>query len=246
MRYFIRISFAGGQYHGWQVQQNAHTVQEELNRALGLVLRQRVDTTGCGRTDTGVHALEFYAHFDHAGVIESNAVTHQLNALLPRDLAVQGLRLMSDEAHVRFDAVSRTYRYCLHLRKDPFLEGLSWYYPVQPDLNRMNELAALLLLHEDFSCFSKSGTGTRTNRCRIGIAGWEQEDYRIFFTITADRFLRNMVRAIVGTLLDAGTGKTGRSDFEAILQSRSRSDAGRSVPAHGLYLVQVKYPYPVP
>ena len=247
MRYFIRLSFSGQHYHGWQVQKNANSIQEELNRTLGMLLKNEAfETTGCGRTDTGVHAKEFFAHFDHHEEVDRDHLVGQLNAILPGDISIRSLGKMPDDAHARFDAISRTYVYRMHHFKDPFLQGWSWFVQRKPDTVVMNDLSTVLMSHEDFSCFSKSGTDTATNNCRITQATWETNEYETTFTISADRFLRNMVRAIVGTLLEGGNGKLDKSGLERILNSRDRSEAGRSVPAHGLYLTEVKYPYPVP
>ena len=247
MRYFIRLSFSGTNFHGWQLQKNAASIQEKLNRSLGILLKnESIETTGCGRTDSGVHAKQFFAHFDHDSEINQEQLVAQLNAILPADIAVQSIGPMNDKAHARFDAVSRTYVYRMHHHKDPFQQEWSWFLQRKPDTKKMNDLALILMNHEDFSCFSKSGTDTDTNNCMISRATWETDGSRTTFTITADRFLRNMVRAIVGTLLEGGNGKLDAMDLENILNSKDRSEAGRSVPAHGLCLTEVKYPYPVP
>jgi tRNA pseudouridine38-40 synthase len=244
VRYFIRLSFNGKDYHGWQVQENAHTVQAELNRALCLALAmESIETIGCGRTDTGVHALKFFVHFDCKEIADTARVVYKLNSILPNDIAVQSVFPVDDTAHARFSATSRTYIYRMFEKKDPFLRDRSYYYPHRADIDRMNAFAELLKKYNDFSCFSKANTQTLTNNCVIKFAEWKKENDEMKFTITADRFLRNMVRAIVGTLLEAGTGKIDEGEFIGILESKNRSEAGVSVPAHGLYLADIEYPF---
>lgn len=244
MRNFIQIAFDGTAFHGWQIQDNAHTVQAELNKALSTILRKEIFTTGCGRTDTGVHATKFYAHFDaDLKADEISDLMHQLNCILPFDIAVKNIIKVNETCHARFDAVSRTYEYKLHQHKDPFLRYTAWYYPHILDLRLMNSVSKLLLQHTDFSSFSKSRTQTATNNCIISEALWTQTDQIIVFKISANRFLRNMVRAIVGTLLEVGRGKLDSNQFLEILESKNRSEAGPSVPAHGLSLVDISYPY---
>jgi tRNA pseudouridine38-40 synthase len=244
VRYFIRLSFHGADFHGWQIQENANSVQAELNRALSLLLREEVQTTGCGRTDTGVHARTFFAHFDTNLTFDLSQLVYQVNALLPFSIAVHSVFPVGETDHARFTALERSYEYLIHGEKNPFLNGTSWYYPHQPDIIKMNSLAVLLTEYTDFSAFSKSNTQTFTNNCRITFAEWKIKDDQLMFKITADRFLRNMVRAIVGTLLKAGAGQMDEPMFRSILESRSRSNAGTSVPAHGLFLTEIKYPFP--
>lgn len=245
MRYFVRLSFDGSDFHGWQIQENAHSVQAELNNALQTILRVKTETTGCGRTDTGVHAKKFYAHFDSDHVGDSDQLVHSLNSILPHSIAIHSLFAVNENAHSRFDALSRTYIYRMNACKNPFLYKRAFYYPNKPDLSVMNSLAEQLKLYNDFSCFSKSNTQTLTNICVVSHAGWISAGEETIFTITADRFLRNMVRAIVGTLLGAGMGKISGEDFRKILESKNRSEAGASVPAHGLYLDNITYPFTV-
>lgn len=246
MRYFLRLSFDGTDYHGWQIQQNAHTVQAELNHALYTLLRKKeIETTGCGRTDTGVHAKKFYVHFDQDEIENKDAVIRQLNAILPGTIAVQSIFPVSDDAHARFSATSRTYVYRMYSTKNPFLTNRSYFFPNNIDVEKMNSVNGILKDHTDFSCFSKSNTQTFTNNCVITFAEWSRAEEEIIFTITADRFLRNMVRAIVGTMLEIGIGKMKDDEFRKILESKDRSEAGVSVPAHGLYLTDVTYPFPV-
>lgn len=244
MRHFILLSFDGTAYHGWQIQENAHTVQAELNKSLSILFQNDIQSLGCGRTDTGVHAKNFYVHFD-AEIKEENYPNfiHQLNCLLPFDIAVKSIHRVHPDAHVRFDATSRTYEYSIHDFKNPFLRNTSWFYPHKLDIDLMNELSNCLMLYQDFSCFSKSRTQTATNNCTITEAVWIISENNLIFRITANRFLRNMVRAIVGTLVEGGRGRLSKLQFEEILKSKNRSEAGPSVPAHGLSLVDIQYPY---
>lgn len=246
-RYFIEIAFNGGAYHGWQVQSNAVTVQQLLDNALSTLLRHPTATVGCGRTDTGVHATQLFAHFDHNASVfpmAEHEFLHRLNALLPHDIAAKRLIAVEPHAHARFDAVERSYEYHVHFRKDPFLHGRSWLLRDRPDVQAMNEAAAILYQYEDFSCFSKSNTQVHTNNCRIVHAEWRWKDNdQLVFHISANRFLRNMVRAIVGTLLEIGRGQQSPGHMHSVIESKDRSVAGTSVPACGLYLTKVAYPY---
>jgi len=242
MRYFLKLSFNGKNYHGWQVQQNAHSVQAELDRALSVLLKEKQSTIGCGRTDTGVHAKVFYAHFDTSAKIDPEPdFIHHLNCMLPHDIAVSRLIPVTDEAHARFDAVSRTYEYRLYQVKDPFLRESAYFFPYALDIKKMNQACDVLKEYTDFSSFSKSRTQVKTKDCKIESAGWTREDYRMTFRITANRFLRNMVRAIVGTMTEIGEQRMDESGFRSVIEGKSRSEAGVSVPAHGLYLVDVVY-----
>jgi len=244
-RYFIELAYDGTKYHGWQVQQNAVSVQELLNKALTTLLRQPIETTGCGRTDTGVHAKEYFAHIDVEAIDDRPWTMDKrgLNALLPYDIAIKNIIPVQPEAHARFDATLRSYEYHIHFEKDPFLNGYSWLLRDRPNLELMNQAAAIIMQFTDFSCFSKSNTQVKTNNCKIVKAQWEQTEKGIVFKISADRFLRNMVRAIVGTLLMAGKGEMDPEAISDIIQSKNRSKAGMSVPACGLYLTEIKYPY---
>ncbi len=245
-RYFIEISYNGTSFHGWQTQPNALTVQECLDKALSVYFRQDVVTLGCGRTDAGVHATQFYAHFDLVAVADE-IVTKSLNgvnSLLAYTIAVKQIFAVSDEAHARFDATSRSYQYHIHFEKDPFKLDRSWLYKGELNFVEMNKAAAVLLNFIDFSCFSKSNTQTFTNNCKISTAYFEvQKDGSLIFNITADRFLRNMVRAIVGTMILVGKGEIAVNDIAKIIVGKNRSKAGQSVPACGLYLMKVEYPY---
>ncbi|RYZ88337.1 MAG: tRNA pseudouridine(38-40) synthase TruA [Proteobacteria bacterium] len=243
MRYFIEFAYNGTNYHGWQSQPNAASVQETLNKALTVLLAESISVMGAGRTDAGVHARQMFAHFDYEGWFEVAPLRHRLNSYLPKDIAVHDIIPVHDEAHARFDAKKRTYEYHLHLKKEVFLEGLSWYQHHQLDVDKMNEAAALLKQYDDFECFSKIATDVSTFRCEIFHAGWQQVGDRLIFTIIADRFLRNMVRAIVGTLVNVGLHKIDLDGVRAIIESKDRSKAGFSVPAHGLYLTEIEYEY---
>lgn len=241
-RYFIALQYDGTNYHGWQIQQNANSVQAELNKALSTFLQEEINVTGAGRTDTGVHAKQMYAHFDLEKEIDCDDLKFKLNNLLPFDIACNKVHNVHNEAHTRFDATSRTYEYWLTQHKNPFLINKAWFYPQQLDLDLMNKAAEELKNHTDFSCFSKSHTDTYTNDCDITYAKWEIRGDIIVFTVSANRFLRNMVRAIVGTLIEIGKEKINLEQFKEVILSKNRSNAGTSVPAHGLYLTKVEYP----
>ncbi len=296
-RYFIELSYNGTAYHGWQIQENAISVQQVLNKALSTVFRQTIDTLGCGRTDTGVHARQLFAHFDveesgspevgksgslevrksgSRGVGKSGSLEvwksgswgdgelgsreaisirntqyalsnlqllNSINALLPYDIAVKRMINVASDAHARFDAVRRSYEYHVYFHKDPFKHNLSWLLRDKPDTELMNEAAKIMLQYHDFSCFSKSNTQTATNNCLISQAEWVQAEDGLIFHISADRFLRNMVRAIVGTLIQIGKKEIEPEQIRTIIESRNRCNAGASVPACGLYLTKVIYPY---
>ena len=242
MRYFIRFSYFGKAYHGWQKQPNAITVQEVLQNALSTLLRSDIEITGAGRTDTGVHAKEMYAHFDHGPITDTNDLVYRLNAFLPEDISIYSIHGMQENAHARFDAVERTYEYWVVQSKNPFYKDLAHFVKHPLDMERMNTAASFLKEHDDFECFSKSNTDVKTFICEVRHAKWETKEDRLVFTISADRFLRNMVRAIVGTLLDVGMGKMEPREINDVIKSKSRSEAGVSVPAKGLYLTKVLYP----
>lgn len=250
-RFFIELAYDGTNYHGWQLQPNAVGVQEVLNKALSTVLRQPIETLGCGRTDTGVHAKEFFAHFDVEGESIVNSPwsiadkVRSLNSVLPYDIAIKNIIPVHAETHARFDATLRSYQYHIHFNKDPFKHGYSWLLRDVPDLELMNRAAAIIMEYIDFSCFSKSNTQVKTNNCKISRAEWVKNDGGIVFHISADRFLRNMVRAIVGTLIMVGRKEITPDAVRDIIESKNRSNAGTSVPACGLYLTEVKYPLPL-
>ena len=243
MRYFIKFAYNGTHYHGWQSQPNAVTVQETLEKALSLLFKKSIELVGAGRTDTGVHAKEMYAHFDFDENIETDYWIPKLNSYLPKDIVIYTILPVADEAHARFDATSRTYQYYIHNFKDAFLTDQSWYHHFPLDFEKMNEASSVLIEHTDFECFSKTNTDVFTYNCKITEAFWQKNGNQLIFTITADRFLRNMVRAIVGTLINIGQGKTEVAQLKKIIESKKRSEAGFSAPAHGLYLTKIKYPY---
>lgn len=243
MRYFIKLAYNGTQYHGWQCQPNASSVQETLNKAVSVILNSEINLMGAGRTDTGVHATEMYAHFDFEKPFDLKSIVHKLNSYLPKDIVVYAVIPVPDEAHARFDATKRTYEYHINTFKDAFLQDGSWYFHKKLDLDSMNEASKLLFNHTDFQCFSKVNTDVNTFDCTIFEAYWQQKDNQIVFTISANRFLRNMVRAIVGTLVNVGLHKISLDDFNKIIKSKNREKAGFSVPAHGLYLTKIEYDY---
>lgn len=244
-RFFIELSYDGTAYHGWQIQPNSITVQQELDKALSVFFRQPVLTLGCGRTDTGVHATQFFAHLDLSGIEEAAAAkaVGSINSLLPYAIAIKRIFKVDNAAHARFDATARSYEYHFHFHKDPFKLNRSWLYKTKLDVVKMNAAAATLLTYTDFTSFSKSNTSAATNNCKIMQAGFQETKDGLIFKISADRFLRNMVRAIVGTLVLVGRDEIGLSAFAEIIASKNRSNAGQSVPACGLYLVNVIYPF---
>ena len=241
MRYFIEFSYNGKKYHGWQIQPKAISVQEKLNDALSTIFRKKIEVVGAGRTDTGVHASQMFAHFDVENEIKGDVV-FKLNSILPDDIAIYQVFLVDDATHARFDAKSRTYQYKIWLGRNPFLLDFSWQiHSLKPDVSKMNEAAKLLMEYEDFKCFSKVKTNVHTYNCTIFEAFWVQNGNELIFTISANRFLRNMVRAIVGTLIDVGLNKISITDFRNIIESKNRCNAGLSVPAKGLFLTNIKY-----
>ncbi|GAA4112714.1 tRNA pseudouridine(38-40) synthase TruA [Aquimarina addita] len=242
MRYFLELSYNGASYHGWQRQPNAVSVQEVLENALSLLLRTDINTIGAGRTDAGVHARQIMVHFDFSSFLDTDQFIYKMNAFLPVDIAVQNVRLVKETAHARFDALSRSYQYLISCHKDPFSINSAYHVKKELDIDLMNEAAKLLLNYSNFKCFSKSKTNVKTYNCTITNAVWEQTGELLVFNISANRFLRNMVRAIVGTLIEIGTHKLNMDDLVRIVKSEDRSEAGYSVPAHGLYLTKVDYP----
>ena len=241
MRYFISLSYDGGRYHGWQIQPNGISVQEVLNKALSTLLREPVEVTGAGRTDAGVNASLMVAHFDTSRTVDDN-LPYKLNKFLPQDIAIHSVRPVRDDAHARFSATSRTYIYYILTEKSPF-EPYAYRFPQPLDFSRMNEAAQTLLNYTDFTSFSKLHTDTKTNNCRVTYARWEQvSPIKWKFTITADRFLRNMVRAIVGTLLDVGRGTLTLAQFQQVIEKKDRCSAGSSVPGNALFLTDIAYP----
>jgi tRNA pseudouridine38-40 synthase len=241
-RYFLEFSYFGKEYCGWQRQPETLSVQEVMEKAISALLREDIKLVGAGRTDTGVHSKQMFAHFDSNTMLKIRDVKHRLNLFLPKDIAVHNLYEVHQNAHARFDAVARTYEYWLHTVKNPFLTAYSYYFYQYLDVEKMNQAAKMLLEYTDFECFSKKNTTVKTYLCKIVEADWKQDDEKLIFTITSDRFLRNMVRAIVGTLLEVGVLKLTLEDVKKIIESKQRINAGVSVPAHGLYLVKVVYP----
>lgn len=240
-RYFIYMSFDGTDYHGWQIQPHSRSVQEVLQRALGTLLGAEVGVTGAGRTDTGVHARQMVAHFDWEEALDVVQLTYRLNRILPRDIAVDRVEAVDSDLHARFSAKSRTYHYYLHRQKSPFLRQYSWEVHYELDFEAMNRAAERLLSVDDFGAFCKAGSDAKTTLCRVTEARWVQEDGRWCFVISANRFLRNMVRAVVGTLIEVGRHRMTLSEFDEVVKGGNRSAAGESVPAHGLFLWEVGY-----
>ena len=242
MRYFVAFSYNGTAYHGWQNQPNAITVQEVLEKALSTLLREQIHVVGAGRTDAGVHAKQMYAHFDSDQRLDFGNLVFRMNSFLPDDIAIQGFKTAKPDAHARFDALERTYEYWIVQHKNPFY-STSAHCIVKPlEIDAMNEATSILKGYRDFECFSKSNTDVKTFICDIKSAFWTEGPEKLVFTITADRFLRNMVRAIVGTVLEVGLERIKPSAIKTILESKDRSKAGVSVPAKGLYLTRVIYP----
>ena len=257
MRFFITLSYDGTNYHGWQIQPNGDSIQQRLQEALSTLLRRPIEVVGAGRTDTGVHARMMVAHFDidplpnptpsmAKGILppegELKGICYKLNKLLPQDIAVQEVRQVPDDMHARFSATSRTYNYYIHTYKDPFLFAYSWQIPFKLDFQKMNQAAQILLEYKDFTSFSKVNTDTKTNLCDIKEAYWKEvTPGQWCFTITANRFLRNMVRAIVGTLVEVGRGRMEVEDVRRIIEAKDRCQAGESVPGKALFLVDIKY-----
>lgn len=241
-RYFIELAYNGNGYNGWQIQPSAPSVQKDLNKALTTLLRQETNVVGAGRTDTGVNASFFVAHFDSPSEISSTEhLVYKLNRLLGRNIAIYRLYPVAADAHARFSALSRTYKYFIDKAKDPFTYPFSFCPHPLPEVNRMNEACKILLEYTDFTSFSKLHTDTKTNNCRIMKAIWEEQGNQLIFTIQADRFLRNMVRAIVGTMIDIGQGKLNGDALRQIIESKDRCNAGTSVPGNALFLCDIEY-----
>jgi tRNA pseudouridine38-40 synthase len=243
-RYFIFISYKGTSYHGWQIQPNSITVQKILDDALSVVLNEKISTTGAGRTDAGVHAMVFCAHFDSISpdLMTIKNLTFRLNQFLPGDISVNSIKKVLPDANARYSAMSRTYEYYISRIKDPFFDNSSWFLHGNIDILALNEACRLILNHSDFTSFSKLHSDTKTNLCKIYCAVWEEAGNRLVFTIKADRFLRNMVRAIVGTMVEIGFGKMDLKEFEEIILAKDRCRAGKSAPAKGLFLADIEYP----
>lgn len=242
MRYFLYLSYKGTHYHGWQKQPNAASVQATLEEKMSTVLRESIEVTASGRTDTGVHAKEQVVHFDFGLDLDTNDCIYKFNRILPPDIAVHKLCRVADEGHARFDAVSRSYEYHIGLQKNPFEQGLSYQLPASPNLKAMNNASGILLSHKDFESFSKVKTDVYTFNCDIFEAYWRQDNAKLVFHVSANRFLRGMIRALVGTLLEVGAGRITVEQFEQIILAKNRKKAGRAVPPQGLYLNRIIYP----
>ena len=242
MRYFVTFSYDGSRYHGWQIQPNGDSVQAQLQRGLSLLLRQEVMVTGAGRTDAGVHARMMVAHFDFPTSLDEKQLAYKLNKLLPGDIAIAGVRQVEENLHARFSATSRMYRYYVHTAKNPFLRNTSceFHYPL--DFNKMNEAADMLKRYDDFGAFCKAHADVKTTLCKVTVARWHQTSPTTwYFEIRANRFLRNMVRAVVGTLIDVGRGRLTMEDFQRVVEGKKRTEAGESMPAHALFLEDITY-----
>ena len=242
MRYFIELAYNGKMYHGWQNQPDTVSVQEVLEKGLSILLTSNVSITGAGRTDAGVHATQMFAHFDSDVIFEEENLAFRLNAFLPKDIVIYSIFKVNSEAHARFDATSRSYLYRVSTIKNPFSTDDAYFFRPELDIEVMNKACEVLFEYHDFQCFSKSNTDVKTYNCEIKSASWKQVRDELHFEISADRFLRNMVRAIVGTMIDIGMGKISIEDLHDIIKSKDRSQAGYSVPAHGLYLTKIEYP----
>lgn len=241
-RYFIYLAYDGTRYHGWQIQPNGISVQETIQKCLSILLRQPIEITGAGRTDAGVHARLMVAHFDRDASVDTEQLTYRLNKMLPQDISIYRIEPVSEEMHARFSAVSRTYRYYIHTSKNPFERHYSHYLGYKLDFPLMNQAASFLLGVDDFKAFCKAGADVKTTLCHVTQAKWVQTSSTTwYFEITANRFLRNMVRAVVGTLIDVGRGKITLDQFKKIVLSGTRSDAGESMPGNALFLEDIQY-----
>ena len=242
MRYFVWFSYDGTEYHGWQIQPNGNSVQAELQRALSTLLREEISVTGAGRTDAGVHARQMVAHFDFSEAIDLEQLAYKLNRILPCDIAVDRVELVDDDMHARFSATSRTYHYYIHTKKDPFSRPYSTELHYELDFDKMNEAGRILMTYDDFGAFCKSHSDVKTTLCRVTKAEWVQtSETSWYFEITANRFLRNMVRAVVGTLIDVGRGRLTLDDFRKVIEGKRRTAAGESMPANALFLENIRY-----
>ncbi len=241
LRYFIRISFLGNNYCGWQIQPGQISVQETIEKCISNLVKEKITIVGAGRTDSGVHATKMYAHFDTKNSVKKKDFLARINLYLPKDISILELVSVKDKSHARFDALSRTYKYFISQKKDPFKIDQSYFCKYDLDLKLMNEAAKILLKFDDFECFSKSKTDVKTFLCKINYAELKEDNGLMIFTINANRFLRNMVRAIVGTLIEVGRKRISLKDFEKIILEKNRSNAGFSAPAHGLFLTEINY-----
>lgn len=243
LRYFIEFSYNGKNYFGYQIQPDAISVQEELEKALSTILREEIKTTGAGRTDTGVHAKKIFAHFDTEQPL-SEQLPHQLNSFLPQDISIKRIFPVKNDFHARFDATYRTYEYNISMEKNPFTQESAWQlWRRTLEINKMNEACKILFEYEDFTSFAKLKTDNKTNICKMYKAEWEQSGSELKFTVSANRFLRNMVRAIVGTMVEIGAGKIKPEELRRVIEDKNRNAAGTSAPGHGLFLVDVGYEF---
>jgi len=242
LRYFAELSYLGKNYHGWQIQPDAISIQEVVQKALSIILRTQTEVVAAGRTDAGVHATQMFIYFDTDQELDSKIYSYKINALLPHDIVFHRLFKVNPEAHTRFHATKRSYEYHVFLGRTPFALDTKWQIQRHLDVAAMNKSAQVLLEHTNFKCFSKSKTDVKTYNCNITRAEWIQDGQELVFHISADRFLRNMVRAIVGTLYNVGLGKIKPEDITSIIESQNRSNAGTSAPAHGLFLTEITYP----
>jgi tRNA pseudouridine38-40 synthase len=243
-RIFLKLSYKGTKFFGWQIQPEHCSIQETIEAELTKInAGKEVKIVGCGRTDTGVHASTYFAHVDIPFEMDNETLKFKLNNMLPADIAIQEIIKVANDAHARFDAEKRTYHYFIHTEKDPFIQDSSWFRHGELDIDKMNKACLVMQSHIDYECFSKVKTDVSNFNCTVHHAVWIKSDKGYIFSITANRFLRNMVRAIVGTMIEIGEGKITLEDFQKILDSKNRSEAGQSVPARGLYLAGIKYPY---
>lgn len=242
MRFLMQLSYNGTGFHGWQRQNNAPSIQQEIEEKLSTILRSKTAILGCGRTDTGVHASQYFAHFESDSDFNRKDLAHKLNSMLPVGIAVQEIRPITNDGHARFSATKRSYEYRITKVKDPFAIELAYRFNLPLDLGTMNKACAMMLGEKDFGCFCKANADNHTNLCNVSEANWTENGQMIVFKISANRFLRNMVRAIVGTMLEVGQGRMSLDEFQEVLDSKDRTFAGPSVPPHGLYLTAVEYP----
>lgn len=239
-RYFLEVAYKGNQYSGFQIQKNANSIQQEVEKALATFFRQRIMLTGSSRTDGGVHALQNYFHFDYEGVIEKRMI-YNLNAILPPDIAVRGAHTVAPDAHCRFDALRREYRYFVYRKKDPFLTDRAYFFPYTLDRDQLDAAAALVPRFEEFASFAKRNSQAKTFHCTIMESNWQEEESCLVYRVIANRFLRGMVRGLVGTMLQVGRGKISVEDFATILRNKDNQQADFSVPGHGLFLFRVSF-----
>jgi len=240
-RYFLEVSYKGTNYSGFQIQQNANSIQAEIEKAFQILQKEKIDLTGSSRTDAGVHALQNFFHFDFEGEINSHFV-YKMNAILPDDIVLQKLMPVDHEAHCRFDAISREYKYFIYRHKDPFLEDTAFYFPYKLNIELMQQAAAMIQTYRDFTSFSKRNTQVRTFNCHIMASDWQWEDECLVFYVTADRFLRGMVRALVATMLKIGRGKMTIAEFKNVIEEKDCSKASFAAPSQGLFLMRVNFP----